>query len=77
MLSNDLTCCLRFLGCLALSLCMEDIGGVSLAVVVGKVPEVQVSFHEKDIKFRHLNNEIMYYCTQILLLFKIHFTEFV
>ena len=48
MLCNDLTCCLRFLGCLALSLCMEDIGGVSLAVVVGKVPGVQVNFHKKD-----------------------------
>ena len=47
---------------------MEDIGGVSLAVVVGKVPEVQVNFHEKDIEFHHLNHEITYYCMQILQL---------
>ena len=57
------TCCLRFLGCLALSLCMEDIGGVSLAVVVGKVPGVQVNFHKKDKQLYHLNREMTYHCT--------------
>ena len=62
LVNNDLTCCLRFLGCLALSLCMEDIGGVSLAVVVGKVPEVQVDFYKNAINFHNLSHKITYYC---------------
>ena len=54
---------------------MEDIGGVSLAVVVGKVPGVQVNFHKKDKRLYHLNREMTYHCTHILhFLSKIHFT---
>ena len=47
---------------------MEDIGGVSLAVVVGKVPEVQVNFHEKDIKFHIIVRKFYNSCSKYTLL---------
>ena len=47
---------------------MEDIGGVSLAVVVGKVPEVQVNFHEKDIKFHIIVRKFYNSCPKYTLL---------